>query len=91
MTGVCELRGRERDGVQGHHLIPRTLHSNKRIKLAFSKETLLKTVRMCRPCHRQIHDFFTEKALGWHYNTIAKLKAHPEVQKWIAWVSTKEF
>jgi hypothetical protein len=91
VTGVCELCDRERNDITDHHLIPRTLHSNKRVKAAFPKEVLKKTAPLCKPCHKQIHEFFTEKVLGWHYNTIEKLKAHPEVQKWIAWVSTKRF
>ncbi len=46
---------------------------------------------MCNPCHKQTHKFFTEKVLGWHYNTIEALKAHPEVQKWVEWVKDKAF
>ncbi len=91
MMSVCALCDRERHDITDHHLIPRTLHSNKRVKATFPKEVLVMTAPLCKPCHKQIHTFFTEKTLAWHYNTIEKLKAHPEVQKWIAWVSMKGF
>jgi len=90
-TGVCALCERERNDITAHHLIPRTLHKNKRVREHFLITSLRETAPLCKPCHKQIHEFFTEKMLGWHYNTIDALKAHPEVQKWIAWVSKKTF
>jgi hypothetical protein len=91
MIGTCQLCEREGCNLTDHHLIPRTLHKNKRVKEYFLITTLRETVPLCRPCHSQIHDLFTEKELGWEYNTIEKLKAHPDVQKWIEWVKDKTF
>jgi 5-methylcytosine-specific restriction endonuclease McrA len=85
----CELCGRTTQPLTGHHLIPRTLHGNKKVKEAFDRAILKKTAAVCRPCHDQMHALFTEKELGWQYNTVEKLKAHPEVRKWIEWVSKR--
>jgi hypothetical protein len=73
-----------------HHLIPRTLHRNKKAIAAFGKPEMKSRLAMvCRPCHDQIHDLFTEKELGWTYNTVELLKAHPDVVIWIEWVSKR--
>ena len=37
-------------------------------------------------CHNKIHSLFTEKELARHYNTIEKLCAHPEIQKFLKFV-----
>lgn len=37
-------------------------------------------------CHNKIHSLFTEKELARHYNTIEKLRAHEEIQKFIKFV-----
>jgi hypothetical protein len=36
-----------------------------------------------------MHDLFTEKELEQKYNTIALLKAHPDVIIWIEWVGKR--
>jgi hypothetical protein len=88
---ACELCDRERYDITGHHLIPRTLHNNKKVQATFPRAVLNITVPLCKPCHKQIHELISEKDLGWEYNTVEKLKAHPEVAKWIAWVRKKTF
>lgn len=86
----CELCGRTSQPLTEHHLIPRTLHSNKKARELFGKpEMRTRKAMLCRPCHSQIHDLFTEKALGFQYNTVELLKALPDVQKWIEWVSKR--
>jgi hypothetical protein len=75
--------------LTGHHLVPRMRH-NKRIKRDLGNERH-KQADTCRPCHSQLHSLFTEKELEQEYNTIEKLKAHPEVQKWIKWVRKRPF
>lgn len=85
----CELCARTTQPLTAHHLIPRTLHKNKKVKQHFLITTLKMTAGLCRPCHSQIHDLFTEKELGWKYNTIEDLLVHPEVKKWVEWVSKR--
>ncbi len=74
-----------------HHLTPLTRHSNKRVKRDTSTAERSTTVPLCRPCHNQIHALFTEKELEREFNTLEKLREHPEVKKWIAWVRTRNF
>jgi hypothetical protein len=44
---------------------------------------------MCRPCHKQLHALFSEKELERSYDTLEKLAAHPEVERFVAWVRDK--
>jgi Fe-S oxidoreductase len=88
MVGNCAICGRE-ETLTKHHLIPRTRHHNKRNKREFSRETVKKTVGICRPCHSQIHALLTEKELERDYPTVEKLRAHPEVRKFTEWIATK--
>ncbi len=43
-------------------------------------------VGICRPCHTQIHQVLSEKQLEREFNTVAKLRAHPEIAKFAAWI-----
>ena len=46
------------------------------------------TVPLCRDCHRAIHRLIPrEKELGRNYHTIDLLLAHPEIGKFVRWVS----
>jgi len=40
-----------------------------------------------KDCHKQIHEFITEKEMGMEYNTIDKLRGHPQVSKYLKWIS----
>lgn len=75
---LCPLCGREipADQRDEHHLVPR---------LKGGKET----TALHRICHRQIHALFSEAELARSYATVEALLEHPEVQKFVAWVSTK--
>ena len=67
-----------------HHLIPRSLA--KRNKYA-KEEKPTETIDVCITCGDQIHKLFTEKELADKYNTLDKLLATPEIQKWGKWIS----
>jgi hypothetical protein len=43
-----------------------------------------------RVCHRKIHSLWTEKELEREFNDPEKVSSHPEMQKFIRWVSKKE-
>ena len=86
--GECELC--RRDGPRTfHHLIPRSLHSNKWFRKNYSKEEMQTGLYLCSDCHSALHKFVDEKTLGRHYNTRAKLLSHPEVGTFVKWVSTR--
>jgi hypothetical protein len=59
-----------------HHLVP---------KSRGGKETL----PLHRICHMQIHALFSEAELEKSYPTVSALLDHPEMQKFVAWVSRK--
>lgn len=84
----CELCQRvTKRGTTEHHLIPRTLHSNKWFKKRFDREQMRSTINVCRDCHRAIHRLIPdEKELGRHYNTVEQLRAHEMLGKYLVWV-----
>jgi 5-methylcytosine-specific restriction endonuclease McrA len=87
MGQPCELCGRTTVPLTEHHLIPRARH-NKRVKRDLGEDRK-KTAMLCRPCHNQIHDLFTEKELERKYYTIDLLKKNENVVVWIEWVGKR--
>ena len=82
---ICELCQSE-EAQNFHHLIPKTLHSNKWFKRRYSREQMRQGVDVCRSCHRTVHDMIPdEKELGRHFNTREKLLSHPMIQRFVAW------
>lgn len=75
---VCPLclRPIPKSQQDAHHLIPKSRGG-------------VETVILHRLCHRQIHALLTETQLARHYASIEALRAHPELARFIAWVSDK--
>jgi len=88
MTGTCAICERE-ETLTRHHLIPRTRHPNKKNKRDFDRVTVKQTVGICRPCHSQIHRLLTEKELERGWNSVEKLRTHPELEKFARWIAKK--
>lgn len=85
--GTCELCEREGMDLTFHHLIPKMMHSKKWCKRMFtSEERKTRGANLCMDCHPTVHKFITESDLARIYNTIEKLKTHPEIVKYIPWV-----
>lgn len=89
MSDRCELCHRRRP-LTFHHLIPRTLHSNKWFKKNFTREQMAAGLNVCRDCHGAIHRFIPEKRLGREYNTRKKLLAEPQVAQFVAWIAKRD-
>ncbi len=91
--GRCALCGREVERITRHHLIPRSRHrrlrKRKRGGRAYRREELERTVPLCGPCHRHVHTVFSEKELESDYNTVEALAAHPQVRRFVDWISDK--
>jgi 5-methylcytosine-specific restriction endonuclease McrA len=87
--GTCGLCGRVVESRTRHHLIPRSRHGNKRVKRAFTREELQRTVLLCPACHRQVHRSLSEKELERGYNTVAALLSHPEISRFVRWIEDK--
>jgi hypothetical protein len=85
---ACELCGRvTKQGNTQHHLIPRTLHSNKWFKRRFTRDEMQRTISVCRDCHRAIHRLIPdEKELGRHYPTKSALRDHPGLSRFLTWI-----
>lgn len=81
---LCELCQQE-PATSFHHLIPRTLHSNRWFKRTFTREQMRSGIEVCRQCHHSIHDFATEKELGRRYFTMELLLTQPDIAKYVAW------
>lgn len=62
-----------------HHLRPR--QTTKRQKAEIGP-----TANICSACHRQIHALFDNKYLARELDSIEKLQAEPQMQKFLAWV-----
>ena len=57
-----------------HHLVPRSKKGTE-------------TIDVCCNCGDQVHKIFTNKDMDREYNTLEKLLAHSDVQKWVKWVN----
>ncbi|MBN2294166.1 MAG: hypothetical protein JXM70_17195 [Pirellulales bacterium] len=69
-----------------HHLIPRTLHSNKWFKKRYTREQMQAGLWLCKVCHGAIHDQIpSEKELGRNFNTKEKLLAHEQIARFVQW------
>lgn len=64
--------------VSLHHLVPKSLGG---------KHT--DTVMLHQICHSKIHQVFSERELLKHYHTIAKLRMHEEIHKFVEWLENK--
>ena len=71
----CELCQREVDRYTVHHLVPRAKGGRFGPK-----------ARLCPTCHRQLHALFSEATLAEELNSIALLRANPQVNSYLRWV-----
>jgi hypothetical protein len=87
----CQLCGSEKDVLNFHHLIPRTLHSKNFFERKYDKKYMqTHGIWICEfYCHKQIHRFISEKDMGLKYNTLELLLEHPEVNRFIEWRSKR--
>jgi hypothetical protein len=77
--GTCPLCGRRLvpgGSVNQHHLVPRSRKGRE-------------TIALHRICHAAIHAALSEKELERQYNTIERLRRHPRLARFIAWVRGK--
>jgi 5-methylcytosine-specific restriction endonuclease McrA len=88
VTGPCELCGRHTT-LTRHHLIPKMRHRNKRVRKMHDAEARAEVAMICRACHDNLHAHLTHKELERDYRSLDAIRAHPEVAKFSAWLSTK--
>ena len=88
VQGRCAICERE-ERLTRHHRIPRARHHNKRNKREFPRQLVRQVVGICRPCHSQIHQLLSEKQLEREFNTVDKLRGHPDIAKFARWIRRK--
>lgn len=62
--------------IEKHHLVPKARKGRQ-------------TAQVCCNCGDMIHKVISNKNLEKQYNTIAKISKHPEIKKWIKWISKR--
>lgn len=79
--GICPICDRDMydDGksINRHHFIPKSRGGKEQL--------LIHTL-----CHNQIHSLFTETECEKEYSDPEVIKYHPEMQKFINWISKKD-
>lgn len=82
---VCPICGRPYGGeMQEHHLKPVTFRT--RTKEVHDRDNKVTIHKMC---HQKIHATFPEYELLNYYHTVERIREHPEIQKFIKWISKK--
>ena len=84
---VCELCEHERK-LTRHHLRPRSVH-NRLLKRGFSRDELNTCADICRPCHNAVHRAEDNRTLADEYFTVARLREHPHIIRWVNFWSKK--
>ncbi|MDX2099266.1 MAG: HNH endonuclease [Leptolyngbyaceae cyanobacterium bins.59] len=79
MGTCCELCDRAVEDLTLHHLVPRQKTKRK-------NQDPSPTITICSACHRQIHSLFNNTRLANELDSPEKLKAEPQMERFIAWV-----
>ena len=78
-VGLCPLCDRPMltgPSLDAHHPLPRSRGGHE-------------TVIMHKICHRAIHAMLSERELAEEYSAFGKLRAHPMLAQFIAWVKKR--
>jgi len=80
VAGDCPLCERSIPPETGtrHHLVPKLKGGRHGPR-----------VLLCSSCHSKIHNILSEAELAREYNTVEKLKGHPELARFAKWVSKR--
>lgn len=81
--------GRQRP-LTFHHLIPRTVHSNKWFRHRFSRDEMQRGIDICRACHSYVHKHFAHKELARDLNTLDALLANETIRRYVEWARKRE-
>ncbi|PYZ96871.1 hypothetical protein CR205_14435 [Alteribacter lacisalsi] len=73
--GICELCLREGVRLTEHHLIPKE-----------EGGTFLETALLCSPCHRQIHNLYSNQEIALRLGTIERLREDNKIRKFLKWI-----
>ncbi len=86
----CELCKRDLP-LTFHHLVPKKVMDKTyvRNKLEVDEDFDFNAygIDVCRDCHSMIHRKIDHINLALYYNTAEKLLGHPDIEKFVDWVS----
>ena len=86
MKMICDLCGLNVDEISFHHLIPKTFHTNKRIRKMYDLNFLNNYgINLCKSCHKKIHSCISEKDLAYSFNSKELLLKNKEIFNFIFW------
>ncbi|EDX85886.1 hypothetical protein S7335_3589 [Synechococcus sp. PCC 7335] len=83
----CKLCDRTCPELTEHHLVPRQQTKRKKKK---NRADLGPTISICPPCHKQIHTLFTNKELAAGLYSADRLRSHPDMIKFLAWIAKQD-
>ena len=87
---TCAFCERERP-LTFHHLIPKKVHKKPMLQKKYSKEEMLTLgILLCSDCHSTIHRHIDHIELARLYHTKEALLGHPEISKFVKWVSKQD-
>lgn len=66
----------EGGSVDRHHLVPRSRGGRE-------------TVFLHRVCHRKLHSLWSEAELERLFHDVERIRAHPEIRRFVAWLADK--
>jgi len=87
--GTCQMCERILKMTR-HHMIPQSEHRRIEKQGSHSQAWLRggnNILLCCRQCHSMLHKLETNKTLADVYSTVAKIKDHPGVVRWVGYIS----
>ena len=87
----CELCHRDLT-LTFHHLIPKKVQDKTYIKNKIEIDNDLNTygVHLCKDCHSMVHRKIDHHDLALKFNSVEKILAHPEIEKFVNWVAKQD-
>lgn len=76
---TCQLCGRIGVETTAHHLVPKETGGRDG-----------EIIRLCLPCHRQIHALYSNRELAMRLNTLNKLKNDERIVRYLRWIKNQD-
>jgi hypothetical protein len=86
----CQMCERDVRILTQHHLIPRAEHRRKKKREGLTQDGLNAVIRICAPCHKNLHAVLTERELADEFNTVEALLQFPLIARFTAWVRKQD-
>lgn len=78
ICAICDRDITKDSYADEHHLIPLAKDGK------YTEKILIHRI-----CHEKIHSIWREVELANYYHTVARIKLHPDMQKFIKWIAKK--